>query len=87
MFIKNWRPIMLLNTDCKIVVKALANGVKPILHKIIHPSEKGFIAGRSKVRNLRKIMDIIDFTEKEKVAAVLISLDFEKVFKRVERQS
>ena len=87
MFLKNWRSITLLNVDYKILAKVLANRVKPYLNKLVYPCQTGFIAGGNIANNKCKTIDIIDFVEQEKIPAVLVTLDFEKVFDRVERES
>ena len=86
-YFKNWRPIALLNTDYKILTKALAQRVKPYLSKLIHESQTGFVAGRHVLNNIRKILDLIDYAHQEQIDAILISLDFKKAFDRVERES
>ena len=60
-FIKNWRPLTLLNTDFKILAKAIATKTKPYLDKLINSSQTGFMAGRNISHNIRKIMDLIKF--------------------------
>ena len=42
-FLKNWRPIALLNTSYKLLAACLANRLKSILHKLIHVNQKGFL--------------------------------------------
>ena len=34
-FIKNWRPISLINVDIKVASKALANRLKAVIHNLI----------------------------------------------------
>ena len=59
LLIESWRPIVLLNIDFKLISKIIANRIKSVLD-----TETGFIKGRQITENLRKLMDIIDITEK-----------------------
>ena len=43
----NWRPISLMNVDCKILTKILANRVGLVLHTIINADQTCSVAGRS----------------------------------------
>ena len=82
--IRNWRPITLLNCDNKIISKLLANRMKPVLNKIIHMDQKGFVAGRNISENNRMIDDIIEFVDKEDEEGVIIFVDQQKAFDRIE---
>ncbi len=82
---KNWRPITLLNTDYKIIAKAIATRLNPILKYIIHPDQKGFVKGRNIGCGIRLIQDVIEYTNFENQGAGIIFLDQEKAFDRVER--
>ena len=42
-FIKNWRPLSLLNCDYKIAAKAIANRIKFVISKLISNNQTGFI--------------------------------------------
>ena len=45
-YLKNWRPISLLNTSYKIASACIAERLKGCLPRIIHERQKGFMAGR-----------------------------------------
>ena len=76
----NWRPLTLLNTDYKIVTKAIANRIKKFLPKIIDCSQTGFIKGRNIGENIRLIQETIEMLEKENMPGLLFFADFEKAF-------
>ena len=78
--IKNLRPITLLNTDYKIIEKAIANKMIPALDHIIHTDQRGFMKNRRISVNIRKMLDIMHQAEKEDLEAVVLSLDFVKCF-------
>ena len=79
-FLKNWRPIHLLNTDYKIVAKVLANRLKNVLHHLISHCQTGFLKGRFIGENIRLALDIIDFTNLNNIPGFMVLLDFEKAF-------
>ncbi len=83
-FIKNWRPLTLLNCDYKILAKALAKRLKLSLEKLINRDQSGFLRGRFIGENIRLILDTLDFAEDEDIPALLISIDYEKCFDRLE---
>ena len=78
--VKNLRPITLLNTDYKIIEKAIANKMLPALETIIHKDQRGFMKNRRISVNIRKMLDIIHSAEVEDLEAVVLSLDFVKCF-------
>ena len=79
-FVKNLRPITLLNTDYKIIEKSIANKMIPSLKEIIHRDQRGFMKDRRISVNIRKMLDIIHCAEMEDLEAVVMSLDFVKCF-------
>ena len=81
-YIKNLRPITLLNTDYKIIEKTIANKMSPALEKIINKDQRGFMKDRRISVNIRKLLDLITYTEIEDLEAVILSMDFVKCFDR-----
>jgi len=63
LYIKNWRPISLLNVDYKIISGVIANRIKKYLDTIISDTQKGFIKGRYIGECTRLVYDIIKATE------------------------
>ena len=82
-FLKNWRPISLLNTTYKIFAGVIANRLKGVLNTIIHENQKGFLSGRFIGENTRLMYDIISHVEYQNKSGMLLLLDFEKAFDSV----
>ena len=61
-FLRNWRPITLLNTSYKIASSCIAARIKTVLPKIIHNDQKGFMKGRYIGENLRLLYDVLVYT-------------------------
>jgi len=80
LFLKNWRPISLLNVDFKILTKALANRLCKVLPNIIHEDQTGYIKGRFIGCNIRLIEDVMFFTEMNNLPGIILNIDFEKAF-------
>ena len=83
-YLKNWRPITLLNVDIKIASAALANRIKPFLKNVISETQQGFIKGRYIGECTRLIFDLIEKVEEEDIPGLLLLLDFEKAFDTLE---
>ena len=83
-YIKNWRPISLLNIDYKIGSSSIANRLKKVLTSIISDTQKGFIKGRFIGENTRFLYDLIEYLERQQKPGLLLLLDFEKAFDSLE---
>ena len=83
-YLKNWRPISLLNTDYKILAKLLARRLQPILGNIIHDDQVAYIKNRYIGQNIRLMSDIIEYIESNNKEGILACVDFEKAFDTVE---
>jgi exonuclease III len=82
-FIKNWRPISLLNTTYKIVSSCIANRLKRVLPKIIHESQRGFLKGRYIGENVRLLYDTMLYADRANIPGMFLLIDFEKAFDSV----
>ena len=78
--LKIWRPISLLNTSYKLISLCITNRIRPLLHSIISPEQKGFIEGRSISKCTRLMLDIIHECEAQNKAGLILLVDFEKAF-------
>jgi hypothetical protein len=79
-YLKNWRPISLLNTDYKILTKSLANRLQTVIPTIISEDQTGYVKGRYIGENIRSIIDILEHTSFKHNPGLMIFLDFEKAF-------
>jgi hypothetical protein len=79
-YLKNWRPISLLNCVYKIGSGCIANRLKKCLDKIVSNNQTGFIKGRFIGENTRLIYDIMNYTEEKDIPGLLLLIDFEKAF-------
>ena len=84
---KNVRPISLLSTDYKCIEKVLANRLKPVLHHIINEDQKGFMSESRISCNIRRILDLIEYTDVNDIPCIIVSIDFLKCFDRIEIKS
>lgn len=83
--LKNWRPISLLNVDYKICSKAVSIRLAGVIGSIVDPDQTCSIPGRSIFANLALLRDTLAFIERTGESGILLSLDQEKAFDRVDR--
>ncbi|KJE95543.1 hypothetical protein CAOG_009935 [Capsaspora owczarzaki ATCC 30864] len=81
--VENYRPISLLNVDCKIISRALCNRLAKVLSKIIPVAQNGFVPGRTIDANIHLFRDILDLTRHHKIPGLAVLLDSRKAFDRV----
>ena len=83
-FIKNWRPLTLLNCDYKVAAKAIAGRLKIFLPNLINSDQTGFIKARFVGENIRLLQSIICYAKENNLPGLLLFLDFEKAFDTTE---
>ena len=83
-YLKNWRPISLINVDAKIASKALAFRIRKVITNLIHTDQTASVKGRYIGESVRLISDILEYTENKGIEAILFSADFEKAFDSID---
>ena len=83
--LKNWRPISLLNVDYKIISKLITSRLANVIEFIVHSDQTCLVPARSIFSNVSLLHDIMDPIQQTDECAILVSLDQEKAFDRVNR--
>lgn len=76
----SYRPIILLNTDFKVLSKLLALRLQKTLPYVINNDQTGFITGRNLCNNVRRLLNIIELCQQKHLKGMVVSLDAEKAF-------
>jgi hypothetical protein len=82
--IANYRPISLLNTDYKIMTKALTIKLARAAPTLIHPAQAGFVPGRHIYDQIWLTKRVIDLAEATEIHGVIVALDQEKAYDKIE---
>ena len=80
----DFRPIALCNTIYKVFSKILANRIKNLLPKLISEEQTGFVPGRSILDGISIIQETIHSALKNKDACMLLKLDIQKAYDKVD---
>ena len=80
----SYRPISVNNVDYKIIAKVLALQLERVLPSITQLDQTGFVHGQTSTDNLRRYFDILYHTNELNFQNVILSVDAEKAFDRVE---
>ena len=83
--LKNWRPVSFLNVNYKICSKALSLRLAKVLDTIVDPVQTCSVPGRSIKSNLALLRDTLEEIERTNESGILVSLDQEKAFDRVDQ--
>ena len=83
-FLKNWRPLSLINVDAKIASKAIALRIKKVIVNLVHCDQTAYVCKRNIGESVRLINDILEYTDENDIEAILFSADFEKAFDSIE---
>ena len=79
-FLKNLRPITLLNVRYKLASSSIANRIKSVLNQLISKEQTGFLKGTFIGENTRLVYDITQYCEERNIPGLLMLIDYEKAF-------
>lgn len=79
---QNYRPISLINVDCKIYAKILSR-LNALLPKLINKAQVGFLKNRLSHDNTRLLCHLLSHAATSTTPTIMIALDAEKTFDRV----
>ena len=82
-FVKNWRPISLLNVDVKLISKVLSNRIKNLLRNLISTSKNAYVTNRFISEGGRLISDILEMIDILNMKGYLLTVDIEEAFDSV----
>ena len=82
-FVRNLRPITLLNVDVKIVTRLFANRLKNVLDRIIQSDQQAFVKGRFLGNNVLDLYAMAARALELDDDFLILSLDIEKAFDTV----
>ena len=82
-YLKNLRPLTMLNVDYKIIEKILAMRLDRVLPTVINRDQTGFMKNRRISTNIRRVLDILQHCKNQEIPAIIFNLDYIKCFDRI----
>jgi hypothetical protein len=81
---KKFRPIALINCSFKIFSKALNNRLIKIIDRLVSPNQTAFIKCRYILESVVAAHEIIHEIARKKEPGIILKLDYEKAYDRVD---
>ena len=79
----SYRPITLLNSDYKLLAKALAIRLGPALQHVIDPTQTAFVPGRWIGDNVLCHLEEVEYLQQTGQPGCIVFLDFSKAYDRL----
>ena len=83
MFLKNWRPIALLNTDYKIISRVYSKRISAVISPLLLSDQSYCVPGRNIYNNLHTIRNLIRHSNKTNSPLAILALDQVGAFNNV----
>ena len=81
-YIRNWRPISLLNVDTKILSKA--SRLKKVIAQLISHDQTAYVPKRNICESIRLTSDLFEYADSHPISAYMVTADIEKAFDSVD---
>jgi len=84
--VDDYRPLILMNTDYKILTRIIAERLKPILSTLLHQNQYCGIGGNSVFGAVAAIRVVIAYAEVTRKPICMVSIDFIAAFDRISHE-
>jgi hypothetical protein len=81
--LRKFRPISLINCSFKIISKTLNNRLESICNRLLASNQTSFVRGRFILESVVSTYEIIHEAARNKEKGIILKLDYEKVYDRV----
>ena len=82
-FVRNLRPISLLNVIYKLITKTLGVRLEKMAHAIINEDQTGFLKGRYIGENVRLLIDVMDEASEQNIPGLIMLCDIQQAYDSV----
>ena len=83
-YLKNWRPISLLNVDTKLLSKVLACRIKKVIAMLVSSDQTAYVPRRFIGESVRLTSDLLEYMDYNNLTGYLVTIDIEKAFDSVD---
>lgn len=82
--VTDFRPISLINSCMKLIIKILALRLNKVLHKLVSSTQSGFIKGRHTSDSILVGSEVVQGLKVGRHKGLVLKIDFGKAFNTIE---